>query len=268
MIKTNRKDYDLFVSLGGSCNAAGQIKSRGLRKFALPFDWIGTFAAENLHNFRKGLDTHFKDWCRYENMREYGEVRMELGKPTYMFEDTASGYHFIHQFHAPLKDRAAFDRARKTWEKRVERFYSRVAASRNVLFVLTTLLPFDFSVAEEILVALRKTFPGVNCELAVMQFAAPEHVCVELCDGAIHMETFTRQVDKVYDNYLSSTEWGWLDTLSLSGEAEPRGFKKLFMKWKYKLWKALGNSLLRDGISKGRVQFCEIERGAMALADG
>ena len=267
MIKPNRTQYDLIVSLGGSCNAAGQLKFRGLRKFALPFDWIGTFAAENLRNIIKGLDNRFADWCRYENMREYGQMRIEIGKPTYSFEDTATGFHYIHQFHAPLKDRAAFDRERNTMGRRIERFYSSIASSQHVLFVLTTLLPFDFAIAEDILASLKKTFPNVDCELVVMQFAAPEHVSTELCGGAIHLETFTRAVDTVYDNHLTSTEWAWMDSLSLSDmTGKPNGLKKLILKLKYKLWKSLGKSLLRNGIAKGRMQFCEIERGAMALA--
>ncbi len=35
----NKKEYDLIFSLGGNCAAAHNILYRGLRKYALPFDW-------------------------------------------------------------------------------------------------------------------------------------------------------------------------------------------------------------------------------------
>jgi hypothetical protein len=265
MIKTNRTEYDLIVSLGGSCNAAGQLKFRGLRRFALPFDWIGTFSPGKFLNFCAGLDTRFKDWCRYENMRQYGEVRKELGKDTYNYEDTASGYHFIHQFHAPIEDREAFELERKVFERRVERFYSSVESSKNVLFVLTSLFGFDFDIATKVFEALKRNFPNVNCELVVMQFAARQQTSVELLDGAVHVETYIRAVDTVYDNYLTSAEWGWMDRLTLAGDDKRRG--KLSVKWLYKLWKAIGSLLLRNGIAKGRIPMLKIERGAMGLAE-
>ncbi len=36
---TGRKKYDLVCSLGGNCSVAHNLIFRGLRKFALPFEW-------------------------------------------------------------------------------------------------------------------------------------------------------------------------------------------------------------------------------------
>lgn len=33
-------EYDLICSLGGSCATAKQLKMAGLRREALPFDWL------------------------------------------------------------------------------------------------------------------------------------------------------------------------------------------------------------------------------------
>jgi hypothetical protein len=56
-----------------------------------------------------------------------------------------------------------------------------------------------------------------------------------------------------------------MDRLTLAGDDKRRG--KLSVKWLYKLWKAIGSLLLRNGIAKGRIPMLKIERGAMGLAE-
>jgi hypothetical protein len=265
MIKPNRKSYDLIVSLGGNCSAASQIKFRGLRTCSLALDWVAMFGEKPLLYLPDGLRTRFRDFCKYENMQEFDEPRMEHGRLTYKFKDTATGFHFWHHFFAPLADREAFDRARLVLDRRLKRFYDKVAGSKNVLFVLSTPFSYDPHLAEGVVSALRDVFPDTTSELVLIQFAAPSHELVDLCDGALHAETFTRAINVVYDNSLTSTEWAWMDGLSLSGSARPPSnfLRRCITRWKYKLWKKLGKSLLKDGVAQDRMTFCQIERGVL-----
>ena len=261
MLQTKRKDYDLIVSLGGSCNVASQLKFRGLRRVSLPLDWTGMFSEKPLLRLPDIIRTRFEGFCRYENMRDRGEPRIEHGKPTYSFDDEATGFRFMHSFHAPLEDRAAFDRERSVLAKRIERFYDMIGASRHVLFVLTTFFAFDVKLAEDILAAIREVFPSVDSEMVVVQFKAPGHDSFDTCAGDIHVETYPRPVDTIYDNLLTSVEWNWMDELALSGELPPGRWRRLLVKWKYKAWKALSKSLLKDGVARGQMWYYQIERG-------
>lgn len=38
-MRKGKKTYDLIASLGGDCSAASQLRLRGLRHEAYPFDW-------------------------------------------------------------------------------------------------------------------------------------------------------------------------------------------------------------------------------------
>ena len=267
MITTKRKEYDLIVSLGGNCTAASQLKFRGLRKYSLALDWAGMFSEKPLQHLPDCLRNHFKGFCRYENMYDLGEPRIERKRLTYKFVDKVTDYHFWHHFFQPLSDREGFERDRLMLERRFKRFYEKIAESKNVLFVLATPFAYDPHKAEEVLYALRETFANTTVELVVIQFAAPNKTSADLCDGDLHLETVTRDLDVVYDNMLTAPEWAWMDNLSLSDmTGKPKGLKKLIMYLEYKLWKSLGKSLLRNGIANGRIQFCKIEHGAMALA--
>lgn len=268
MIKTKRQKYDLIVSLGGNCTAASQLKFRGLRECSLALDWLGMFQEMPILYLPEGIRTHFKGLCKYENMQDLGEPRMERKRLTYKFADTATGYHFWHHFFQPLEDREAFDRERAVMERRIKRFYDKISASKNVLFVLATPFAYDQQKAEPIFSALRETFPNTAVELVVIQFAAPTHASAELCGGDLHFETVAREINVVYDNMLTAPEWAWMDDLSLSDwpRKSVNPLRNLIAKCKFKIWKSLGNSLLKDGIARGRMPFCQIERGILLSA--
>lgn len=265
MMTTNRKEYDLIASLGGNCSASSQIRFRGLRTCSLALDWTTFFSDKALAYIPEGLRSRFRDLCRYENMQEFDAARIEHGRLTYKFMDTATGFHFWHHFFEPLADRQAFDRQRLVLERRMDRFYSKVAESKNALFILSTPFSYDPGFDEAILSALREVFPDTTSELVAIQFASQSHERLDLCDGMLHVETFTRPINVVYDNMLTSTEWAWMDELSLSAQSRPPlgPLRSCLAKWKYKLWKNLGSSLLKDGIAKGRMPFCQIERGIL-----
>ena len=264
MLAANKK-FDMIVSLGGNCSAASQIRFRGLRTCSLALDWTTFFTDKTLKYLPEGLRSRFKGFCQYENMQEIDAARMEHGRLTYKFMDTATGFHFWHHFFAPLADRKAFDRDRLVIEHRMKRFYDKVGESKNVLFILATPFSYEPRFDEEILAALRDVFPDTVSELVAIQFAAQHHEHLDLCEGMLHVEKFTREINVVYDNMLTSAEWAWMDDLSLSGleRRQSNPLRRRILEWKYKIWKRLGNSLLKDGVAKGRMPFCQIERGVL-----
>lgn len=62
MNKTIRQEYDCIISSGGCCNAANQLKLRGLRPVSFPFDWPLTRDDRPIRYLPKGLRNRFRDF--------------------------------------------------------------------------------------------------------------------------------------------------------------------------------------------------------------
>lgn len=92
-------DYDFFCSLGGSCAVSHQLKERRLRVASLPFDWLFCVSDRTIEALTECFRNDFADWMRRGNLREL--AAQERGQSTiFQCEDTATGYRFIHDFHA------------------------------------------------------------------------------------------------------------------------------------------------------------------------
>lgn len=258
----NRGDYDFVISLGGSCNVSSQLRHRGLRTCSFPLDWTLMVDERPVRYLPAAFRTRFGEFCLHGNVFEYEPPAVEFGVVKRRVEDRATGFRFIHQFHAPVEDEAAFARERSVLSRRIDRLYESVARADNVLFVLSTVFPYDVSLAEDILSAAEEAFPSTNIELAAMQFSAERQSAADLCGGRLHVATYQRPVNIVYDNQLTAPEWSWMDQLSITGLPTPRELRKkrLATKWKYKLWMWLGRSLEAERAGCANMRFYKFSR--------
>lgn len=53
--------YDLICSLGGNCSVAHNLLYRGLRKFALPFDWTYFEDISAIYKLAESFEVKFAD---------------------------------------------------------------------------------------------------------------------------------------------------------------------------------------------------------------
>lgn len=242
------KTYDMIVSLGGNCMVAVQLRHRGMRPYSLPLDWTYMNGVKGVEKLPELIRGKFSGFCLYENMKDLGNVEKEAGLPTYRFEDTATGFCFIHQFHAPLTDPKGFAADRAIVQKRINRMYDNVNRSKSVLFVLETPFEFNDSLVRPLYLALKETFFNTNVHLLVIQFNSKSCADIDI-DSNIHITRHTRDLNVIIDVYGSSPEWSWMDQMRLTGlpKAAERRKHNLLIKLKYKLWKVLGKSLHRDG---------------------
>ena len=99
--------FDLFVSLGGNCAAAMQLKRRNLRRFSLPFDYF-FFNNENEYNkVLNAFKTDFNDCFQEKNFVEL--VGNERGSSDiFQYKDLISGYRIIHLFEESLDKNGAY----------------------------------------------------------------------------------------------------------------------------------------------------------------
>ena len=256
-MKTNRRDYDLIVSLGGNCGVAAQIAHRGLRHCSLPLDWALMDSEKPLKMLPELLFTRFAGFCMYENMFEYRAPAKEHGVRMCQLEDKYSGYRMIHSFPAPFADRDKYESNLAVLKRRIERMYTLVSKAKNILFVLSTGFEFDSGLLDGVYAALNKTFPDVVVELSSMQFAA--HNCEEfdILDGQGHVMRVERAFHTIYDVQFTAPEWGWLDGVGISGAVDPVAMRKRTLKTKfaYKMWVSLGKFLERSNTGCANMRF-------------
>ena len=257
MLKTNREEYDMIASLGGSCSTAAQLKHRGKRPYSLPLDWTLMSDDRPIRALPELFRTRFRDFCRRENMAEFEQKGDEYGIRKYHLEDSLTGYRLIHHFTVLPTDEMGYDAQRDILMRRVDRLYSRMEASRNALFAINTAFPYDPALLEPVLQALNEVFPGIDIDIVAMQFAADRCGIRELHGGKIRVMLIERPLDIVYDNQLTAPEWSWMDVVRISGVLLPeeKRKRKLLVKWAYKLWRTLGKHLESRGAGCANMRF-------------
>lgn len=264
MIKTNREEYDVVISLGGNCNVSSQLKHRGLRVCSFPFDWTLMPDSKPVKYLPHGIRTRFSDFAQRENMQVFEPPAYEYGNIRQRLEDSVSGFRFIHQFSSSPEDKSCFSAERKIIQRRIDRFYRKVAECRNVLFVLGTGFSFDSKLLEDIYIALQETFSGVCIEIVSIQFSSATTKTFDLMNGKIHIEQCERKCNIVYDNQFTAPEWCWMDQINLTGRLPLKEVRKrnFLIKLKYKLWMWLGRSLENAGAGCANMRFYKFERYA------
>ena len=257
MLKTNREEYDMITSLGGSCSTAAQLRHRGKRPYSLPLDWTLMSDDRPIRALPELFRTRFRDFCRRENMEEFEPKGDEYGVRKYHLEDRLTGYRLIHHFTVLPSDERNYEAQRGILMRRVERLYSRMESARSALFAINTAFPYDPALLEPVFAALNATFPGTDIEIVAMQFAADVCGIKEMQEGKIKVMMIERPLDIVYDNQLTAPEWCWMDVVRISGVPLPEEMRKksLPVKWMYKLWRTLGKHLENRGAGCANMRF-------------
>lgn len=257
MLTVNLEEYDMIVSLGGSCSTASQLRHRGKRPFSLPLDWTLMPDDRPIRSLPGLFRTRFKDFCLTENLSEFESPGNEYGTKKYHLEDSLTGYRFIHHFTVLPDDRENFEKQRAVIMRRVDRLYGRMASAKSALFALNTAFTYDPELLLPVHESLKAVFPGVDVDIVAMQFSADRNRMVELANGKIKVDFIQRHLDIVYDNQLTAPEWRWMDQVSITGVPPPKEFRKrhLCVKWAYKLWRTLGKYLENRGAGCANMRF-------------
>ena len=256
MLRTNHEEYDIIVSLGGSCSAAAQLKHRGKRPYSLPLDWALMTDDRPIRAIPDLFVTKFHNFCTHENMSEFEQAGDEYGTKKYHLEDSLTGYRLIHHFTALPTDEAAYNAQRDILMRRVDRLYKKMQSAKRALFVLNTAFPYDPTLLLPVLTTLNKVFANTDIEIVAMQFSSTENKVLELQNGKIKINLIARPLDIVYDNQLTAPEWCWMDVIRISGVPLPeKARKKLFIKWAYKIWHTLGKYLESHGAGCANMRF-------------
>lgn len=224
-------EYDLICSLGGSCATAKQLKMAGLRREALPFDWLFHLDNRPLEYLPKAFKNNFNDWLLRENLRELSDS--EKGDSAcFQYCDEISGYNFIHDFHSQKDSANEYCIVISKYKKRIKRLIKKLKRAENILFVLDARYDVDLN----LLIKLKKTIECKYCKTTV------SFIVFQFCsqkNGEIHED---------WGNvYYIQRNHNQMDYNGLPPEWEPIRHLKLRIREtfinKITLWKHLGKRL-------------------------
>lgn len=243
------KEFDLIVSLGGSCAVAMQLIWRNMRPFSLPFDWMympDEKPVEYLAN--NGFKCGFRDFALKENLEDVSNTFFSKGYTSPVYYDKLTGYRLMHQFRHPSINPQWYEKDFAKLHSRFDRLAAVISKCRKVLFCLCTDFTFKNDLVLRLYEAIVKAYPNVEVHLKVMQFSAgrESESVQQFIDGKVEIVRFARAAS-VYDVSKTSVEWFFLDAISVKACATKKRLSRC-EKWLYSIWKHLGKKVKRLGL--------------------
>ncbi|GMK39876.1 hypothetical protein PCCS19_29310 [Paenibacillus sp. CCS19] len=128
--------YDAIFSLGMNCLPAIQLERNGIRPYTGVLDWV---EVQHLPNVTEMIRNRFSDFALRHNL-----VYHTMLNNFVFLRDVKNGMIIVHDFPYPRNTATHlpdYDAFRAKMDRRIERFLSKAASSRRILFVRTGGLP-------------------------------------------------------------------------------------------------------------------------------
>lgn len=216
------RKYDLIFSLGGNCSAASNLQRRGLRPFALPFDWVYFKEISTIDYLIDGFRTRFKDLMLKENLVEITPSHPEwvdTHKGFLKYLDTISGYRFVNHFTKPIEEDGEYERVAAKLRQRVNRLFEAIEHGNTFLLLLATDVEVEVSQLSKLLSTLNDLFPNKCFNIEMLCFAKDHY---EETNPSEHITVrFIGRKFNYYDFIQTNYEWQFLDEVK-SNTRPPR----------------------------------------------
>ena len=224
---SDKKTYDLVVSLGGNCSAASNLKYRKMRHFSLPFDWVYMKDSRPLVYLCEGFKDNFKNLALYQNLhREQANVSHKI-----IYSDSYSGYFFPNHFSCDINEKV-YEEFNARLRRRADRLISKLRTGKKVLFILTLDFEVDNNILFELYDSLSSEFDA-DIDFEVMIFGMNNSDNVKY--KGMNIRNITRMMND-YDFYKTNFEWAFLDNIEIANDTSEiktktySGWTKLFGK--------------------------------------
>lgn len=188
------KKYDLFVPLGCFCLPSHCLRMSNLQLAAYPFDWVGT---EDVTKFIKYLDNHFQGFFQKENLELVGDV---IGNHI-SYKDTKNDVLFPHCMDKDLPFDEAYDKARATFDRRIERLYQHINQANKILFCNACYKTYKQHDLGDLLQQLRKVFPNKDISLMRINLAPDFDKLVEYKEVSPDILVYNMKYDMAKNIY-------------------------------------------------------------------
>lgn len=222
MEKSKEHNFDLYVSLGGNCAAAAQLKKRNLRIFSLPFDYFFFKTQDEFNKVLNAFKNDFKNCFLKENLAELkGEERGTSN--LFQYKDLISGYRIIHLFKEPINKKGAYKKYSSVIFKRLKRYYKKCAKAKSICYILSLNSEFDNSKYIDFLDILEEKNPNKNVKLIILNFDSDKDEIIYPKEN-LEVRNIKRGYND-YDFYFTNYEWSFLDDYKLTSNRKKYLYK-------------------------------------------
>lgn len=232
------KEYDLILSLGGSCAVAYQLQAHDLRPCANPFDWLFS-GPDVLPNLATSFRNHFRNWLLPENLRRLNPNEMRGGGTQYQYIDLGTGYRFIHSFTKPMEE--IVHSVRETSMRRIDRLCTNLDKASSIALCYDSEKPVAHDHVGKVKNAILERF-GCNkdIDIVIWEFSSERLETIDMGNGFAILRFPYPRHEFMYHN--KSFEFDIMDNWCLSGKikGDYRGKGKyLYLSRNSKGWKLL-----------------------------
>ena len=124
--------HTIIFPLGYNCDCATFLRNKGLRRYALPFDWLTGATIQTRINL---LKNKFEGFLEKENLQPIATTQNSPRKGTKHYLDTNTGFKFFHDFSLNKTLDEDFPSIKQKYDKRIKRFYDLVEQSDTIAFI-------------------------------------------------------------------------------------------------------------------------------------
>ena len=206
--------YDFCLSLGGSCAAAIQLRRRGKRTAALPFDWLMTHEARSF-DCQVQVVCGEHEWLEKDSVKRITPPYQGPGLGPFQYRDEGTGFEFLHDFHGDIgEQQRLYNDVVAVYRRRFDRLRAWLANAERVLLVLDSPLKFSNERLEALRLLWVARFPNVEFDLFAVLYS--QGVEEQHDEGHLIVRRL-RRAKHVYDNEATAPVWDFLDGVTLSG---------------------------------------------------
>ena len=201
--------FDLVVSLGGNCAAAHQLRYKGLRTAAYPFDWTYFTSDAAVYQLATGFKQGFKNYAQLKNFKE---LPINPSHPDRIqYEDTYGKIIWANHFDYNTDKNTNYKEVKKKLDRRFKRLINNVNQSNKILFVFST----SFEIAPDAFLylhdALHTMYPDKLFKINVLSFDAHNNYVFN--DGNVEICYYKRSMNDA-DYSTTNPEWQFLDKIN------------------------------------------------------
>lgn len=122
-----------FISLGGNCSIAKQMRNNNINQKTLPFDWV---RCNDFNMVLKLLDNNFEyfmDNLKLINIDNDNKfvIHTREDKSSYIYRDMKYNITFYHDFY----DNVDIDEVKDKYRRRISRLYQILKSNEEIVFV-------------------------------------------------------------------------------------------------------------------------------------
>ena len=127
------KKFDLIISLGEDCACSSYLRRFNLQYNSYPFDWLTYAPFINRINLLCNNFERFLNKDDLEYLPKKDEENSDKNCDSYQNKYTK--FYFYHDFLKDIPFDVIFNKVKEKYERRINRMYSHIETSENILFV-------------------------------------------------------------------------------------------------------------------------------------